>query len=185
MSNSPQIRPNEARLVVRCQLGEQDAWQDLVRTWNPSLVSFFDRMTNNEAKRDDLLQNTWLQIVRTITRLDQPESFGPWVYRIARNTLTDHLRKQYRSPRTVSWEADVEQSENDFVLDRWIESDDLARAMQTLHPEEREVVALHYFEHLTVAEVADVCNSPVGTIKSRLVRARRQLRIQLEKEQSR
>jgi len=176
MSDQQPTRTTDVRLVLRCQLGEQDAWRELVETWNPKLIGFFNRMTNDPGKSDDLLQATWLRIVRTLTRLDQPDRFAPWAYRIARNTLTDHLRKQYRSAPTIAGEADPEQIEPDAVLESWIDRDDMSFAIQQLHPVDREVITLHYFEHLTVTEVANVCDLPVGTIKSRLIRARQQLR---------
>ncbi|MEM6980458.1 MAG: sigma-70 family RNA polymerase sigma factor [Planctomycetota bacterium] len=114
--------------------------------------------------------------------LDDPDGFAPWVYKIARITLTDHLRKQYRSPPVVSSATPVEPSEADFNLDRWIDSQAIATAMTTLHPEEQLVITLHYFEHLPVAEVAEVCQSPVGTIKSRLQRARSSFTANSKKE---
>ncbi len=184
MSNQQPTRPTDVRLVLRCQLGEQDAWRELVEIWNPKLIGFFNRMTNDPGKNDDLLQATWLRIVRTLTRLDRPDRFAPWAYRIARNTLTDHLRKQYRSVPTTVSEADPKQSEHDAVLESWIACDEISFAIQQLHPVDREVITLHYFEHLTVTEVADVCDLPVGTIKSRLIRARLQLRHLLEKDKT-
>ncbi|MEM6692373.1 MAG: sigma-70 family RNA polymerase sigma factor [Planctomycetota bacterium] len=183
MSNQRTDQTTDAFLVMQCQLGDQEAWRDLVQRWNPRLVGFFGHMVSDSDKVDDLLQGTWLRIVRTITRLDDAGRFTPWAYRIARNTLTDQFRKQYRSPPVVSNETQIEPSAADFTLEQWIDSQEIATAMTTLHSEERLAITLHYFEHLTVAEVAEVCRSPVGTIKSRLQRARKQLQHQLHKEQ--
>ncbi|WP_182867038.1 RNA polymerase sigma factor [Rhodopirellula sp. JC639] len=182
MNNPAPERPNEANLVIRCQLGDQDAWRELVQRWNPRLIGFLGRMSDDSHKTDDLLQSTWLRLVRTITRLEQPDRFAPWAYRIARNTLNDQLRQRYRSPSLEPNSIATEPSASDETLDRWIESDEIMIAMRSLDRHDRLVINLHYFEHLTVAEVADVCQTPVGTIKSRLQRARRQLRQYLENE---
>ncbi|WP_168565130.1 RNA polymerase sigma factor [Crateriforma spongiae] len=181
MSNSPTKRPNDSELVIRCQLGDQDAWHELVQRWNPRLIGFFGRMSDDAHKTEDLLQATWLRLVRTITRLEQPDRFAPWAYRIARNTLNDQFRRKYRSPPLEPNVNDPEPSVSNDALDRWINSDELVAAMRSLDPNDRLVINLHYFEHLTVAEVADVCQTPAGTIKSRLQRARRQLHHELEK----
>lgn len=182
-TQTPQ-RCTDACRVMRCQLGDQDAWRELVRLWNPRLIGFFRRMTHDPNKAEDLLQTTWLRLVRTLTRLDQPDRFAPWVYRIAHNTFVDQLRKQHRSPSMMVEDGKVEPTDGECELDRWIESDEIAHAMTVLNAEDRLIINLHYFEHLTVAEVADICQSPAGTIKSRLQRARRELRLQLEKERN-
>lgn len=165
-------------LAIRCQLGDQDAWNELVGRWNPRLSRFLNRMINDPVLVEDLSQLIWLKIVRSISRLKRPEKLTAWIYRIARTAVTDRLRKQYRSPTTVHDQTETES--HDLAMEQFIESEQLAIAMRKLHPQDRESLVLHYFEHLSVAEVADVCGVPVGTTKSRMNRARLSLRTILD-----
>lgn len=164
----------DERLAIRCQLGDQDAWEELVMRWNPKLTQFLLRMFNDPVMVEDLTQLIWLKIVRSIAQLKNPNMFAAWIYRIARTAVTDRLRKQYRTPSIVSDETESES--HDLVMEHFIESEQLAIAMQKLHPQEREALVLHYFEHLSLDEAASVCGVPVGTTKSRMNRARNSLR---------
>lgn len=166
------------RLAIRCQLGDHDAWNELVERWNPRLTRFLSRMINDSAVVEDLTQTIWLKIVRSISQLKEPRSLAAWIYRIARTAVTDRLRRQYRSPIAV--DEETEPATHDLAMERFIESDHLADALHKLHPQDREVLVLHYFEHLSMTEVAGVCGVPVGTAKSRMNRARKSLRQSLD-----
>lgn len=164
----------DERLAIRCQLGDQDAWNELVMRWNPKLARFLHRMFNDPVMVEDLTQLIWLKIVRSISQLKNPDMLGAWIYRIARTAVTDRLRKQYRTPPSVC--DDTEPESHDLAMEQFIESEQLAMAMQKLHPQDREALVLHYFEHLSLAEAASVCGVPIGTTKSRMNRARNSLR---------
>ena len=162
--------PPDAVLAVRCQLGDIDAWETLVRRWHPRLWRFIARMLSDRTAVEDVLQSVWLRVVRTLVQLREPEKLTAWLYGIARRTVADWLREQYRHPP-----ADVVGEIPDW--DRGIEMltavDAVEMGLGRLHPADREAVVLHYLEELPVAEVAEICGVPPGTIKSRLHRARR------------
>jgi RNA polymerase sigma-70 factor (ECF subfamily) len=164
----------DERLAIRCQLGDQEAWGELVARWNPRLARFLNRMINDSDVVEDMTQLIWLKIVRSISQLKDPGLLAAWIYRIARIAVTDRLRKHYGSP--VSVHDETEPESQDLAMEQFIESDQITNAMQKLHPQDREVIVLHYFEHLSVAEVAGVCGVPIGTTKSRMNRARSFLR---------
>lgn len=164
----------DERLAIRCQLGDHDAWEEMVGRWNPKLARFLDRMISDPVVVEDLTQLIWLKIVRSISQLKHPSMLAAWIYRIARTAVTDRLRKQYRSPLSVYDETEPES--HDSAMEQFIASEQMATAMQKLHPQDREVLVLHYFEHLSVAEVAAVCGVPIGTTKSCTNRARHSLR---------
>lgn len=174
MNKSNDDETIDERLAIRCQLGDQDAWDELVRRWNPKLARFLNRMINDSLVAEDLTQQIWLKTVRSISQLKDHRSLAPWIYRIARTAVTDRLRKQYRSPISVHDETEPEVQ--DLAMKQFIVCDQVANAMQKLHPQDREAIVLHYFEHLSVAEIADVCGVPIGTTKSRMNRARNFLR---------
>ena len=169
----------DARLAIRCQLGDKEAWEELVERWNPRLWRFISGMVSDQATAEDVLQTVWMRVVRSMTRLREPERLPAWLYRIARLAVADRLRIQYRQPPTFQIEEVAE-------LDEGIASVDIADAVESglshLHPTDREAVVLHYLEQRPISEVAEICGVPPGTIKSRLHRARCVVRDKLTNE---
>ncbi|MGR6918942.1 RNA polymerase sigma factor [[Actinomadura] parvosata] len=174
-------------LVVRAQLGERAALAELVARWRVPVWTYVRRMLDAE-RADDVSQEIWLAVVRGLPRLREPERFAPWLFTIARRSITDRLRGQYaREHETLMPAADASTGDaftgdaftGDAVaamVDRAV----LVEALARLPLPEREVLVLHYLEDLPVADCAHICQVPAGTIKSRLSRARRLLRTCLE-----
>ncbi len=167
-------------LVIRCQLGERVAWEELVRRWHQPMWRFMFGMLGDRQGTEDVLQIVWLQVVKSLVRLREPERFEAWLYRVARNVITDRLRAQYRRPLEESF---VEAVSSDSPLESIDLTDSLHSALSDLHPVDRETTVLFYFQEKTLEEVAGICEVPPGTVKSRLHRARRQLREALKSEE--
>lgn len=172
-------------LVVRAQLGDRSALEELVARWQTPVWTYVRRMLDAQ-RADDVAQEAWLAIVRALPRLREPERFPPWLFTIVRRAVTNQLRDQYTG-RTRQAVRDLEEvhlteaGRHDPVaglLDRAEVVAHLAR----LPVLEREVLVLHYLEDLSVADTAQVCDVSVGTVKSRLHRARRLLRERLEEK---
>ena len=83
-------------LVVRAQLGERDAFADLVRAWHDPLTSYVRRMLD-AGRADDVVQEVWLAVVRGLPRLRDPARFPPWLFSIARRVVINRLRTEYAS----------------------------------------------------------------------------------------
>jgi RNA polymerase sigma factor (sigma-70 family) len=164
--------PQDTLLVVRCQLGDAAAWDDLVHRWHRRLWRFVSRMVFDTAAAEDVLQTIWLQVVRSILRLREAERFEAWLYGIARRTIADRFRTRYRRPPTEPV-GDVSADDGIDLLDV---ADTVEAGLSRLHPADREAVVLHYLEELPIDAVAEICGVPPGTIKSRLHRARRIIR---------
>lgn len=164
-------------LAVRCQLGERAAFDDLIRRWNDPIWRYLRRLSSSEDDALEMTQEVWLRVVRGIARLREGARLRAWLFGIARRVAMDRLRHQYAAPRA----ADVD------VLDFPGEAaetgdDDLAELQQGLDRlpvVEREVLTLFYLRELSMHEVADIIGVPVGTVKSRLFRARHLLRREL------
>lgn len=166
-------------LVVRCQLGEPDAFDALIERWHHPLWLYIRRMTGGHHEEQDLLQEVWLRVIRGIARLRDGSRFRGWLFGIARRTLMDRLRREYAvlpaddvdvaelaaQPETADLETDLASMET---------------ALETLPTVEREVLTLFYLHDLTLAELAQALNVPVGTVKSRLFRARGMLRAAMQ-----
>ncbi|MDQ2584904.1 RNA polymerase sigma factor [Saccharothrix yanglingensis] len=166
-------------LVVRCQLGERGAFAELVRTWHGVVERYVGRML--DGPDDDVVQEVWLAVFRGLPRLRRPERFAPWLFTIARRAIVNRLRDEYARPERVpgpEGRGPEGRDEADDVLDREV----VAEALGALPVREREVLMLFYLEDLSVEACAQVCGVPVGTVKSRLGRARGLMRAELARK---
>ncbi|WP_157253792.1 RNA polymerase sigma factor [Nonomuraea typhae] len=165
-------------LVVRAQLGERAALNELVTLWQVPVWTYVRRMLDAE-RADDVSQEIWLAVFRGLHRLREPGRFAPWLFTIARRSVTDRLRGEYarEAEEHAAGEA-VTGDPGDAVVNRA----DLIGALAGLPLLEREVLVLYYLEDLPVEDCAQICGVPAGTVKSRLNRARRLLRAHLEEK---
>jgi len=166
--------PNEL-IVVRCQLGERSAFDELVERWYLRLWRYVRCMVDRTEQAEEAVQETWVRVLRGLPRLREPGRFGPWLFGIAHCVLMDRLRKKYTS--TIEDSSPNTLAEHDDVP--VFDTEDVARLHEGLCRLpfiERETLTLFYLEGLSLHEVADVAGVPEGTVKSRLHRARRLLR---------
>jgi RNA polymerase sigma factor (sigma-70 family) len=161
-------------LVVRCQLGERDAFGELVRAWHPAVERYVGRMLGGAD--DDVVQEIWLGVVRGLPKLRQPDRFAPWLFSIARRAVMNRLREAYGRPEPPAELPPADES--DAAVDREL----LAGALAGLPPREREILVLFHLEDLALETCAQICGIPVGTVKSRLHRARAMLRDELARK---
>lgn len=161
-------------LAIRCQLGEPEAFDELVARWHAPLWAFLQRLTGDDDVAADTLQETWLAIVRGIPRLREPARIRPWLFGIARRAAMNRLRVQYRD--AVDESVDVTTLPADVEVGMKDELHIMHEELSRLPLLEREILGLFYLQELSLVQVAEVLVIPVGTVKSRLFRARRMLR---------
>ncbi|MCY9783161.1 sigma-70 family RNA polymerase sigma factor [Nocardiopsis sp. EMB25] len=162
-------------LVVRCQLGERDAFRELVRAWHAPLWRYVRGMVGSTHLADDLVQEVWVAVLRGLPRLRESERFAPWLFTIARRAIADHLRRSYQAAETSVAEAEALAVDDD-PLDGVLTTMQIEAGLYGLPPLEREVLVLFHLQDLLLTSCAEVLGVPPGTVKSRLHRARRMLR---------
>jgi RNA polymerase sigma factor (sigma-70 family) len=164
----------DALLAVRCQLGERGAFDDLIARWHEPLWRYLRRLAGNDDAAKDLSQDTWIRVFRGIVRLREPSKLRPWLFGVARNAAMDRLRSHY----AAGLQADVDLDELPSADDVNLEEDfaTLESGLASLPIIERETLTLFYLRELSLEEIAGLVNVPVGTVKSRLFRARQMLR---------
>lgn len=163
--------------MVRCQLREDDALDDLVALWHQRLWRYTRTMLPTDEAANEAIQNVWLRILRGLPALRTPELFPAWAYRIAYRAAMDQLRMKYADALKEPLEDDLEGGRDTEVeFERKIEVEMLHAALTELPLLERNVLSLFYLQELSLVEISGVVDAPVGTVKSRLFRARRMLR---------
>jgi RNA polymerase sigma factor (sigma-70 family) len=173
----PDLRADEL-LAIRCQLGERAAFDALIARWHEPLWRYLRRLAGSDDTARDLTQDTWMRVLRGIASLREPAKLRPWMFGIARRVAMDRLRFEY--VRRVADDVDfdeipAEQSAPDFGPDFAV----LEASLATLPIPEREALTLFYLRELSIDEIATLTDVPVGTVKSRLFRARQSLRREL------
>lgn len=169
-------------LVASVRAGDRRALTRLVERWQPRLVAHAWRLTGDGDMARDAAQRSWIEIVRGLDRLLDDRAFPAWAYRICSRICARQIGTVIRQRALVAEierQPDAETPEYGPPLDR----DRLRHAIVALPPEQRAAIALFHFEELSVAEVAVALNVPVGTVKTRLMHARRKLRAALEGDQ--
>jgi RNA polymerase sigma-70 factor (ECF subfamily) len=170
-----QVSHSDELLAVRCLLGEAAAFDDLVARWHPSIWRYVRHIAGADDVADDVTQDVWLRVLRGLPSLKEPAKIRAWIFGIARRVLMDRLRAKYAAPAETDIDLDtLQQSQDDDELRQRI--DDVEAALASLPTIEREVLALFYLDDLSLADIASIADVPVGTVKSRLFRARRLLR---------
>lgn len=171
-------------LAIRCQLGERDAFDALIARWHEPVWTYARRVTGSADAADDMVQDIWMRVMRGLPRLNDPSRLRAWIFGIARRALMDRFRQHYGAP--VMSEVNVDD------LGAPDADNELAGELARMHERlaelpvvERDVLALFYLQELSMSEMSDVLGVPVGTIKSRLHRARLLLRARMAAGSSR
>lgn len=169
-------------LAVRCRRRDLAAWDELVARWSDRLMYYLRRLIDNEHDAANALQDVWMQTFRGIGSLRDGSRLAPWLYMIARRTAMNHFRSKYRRRESLTAEVTAAEACNeDEPLN--LENAELVHfGLNQLALFECEVLTLSFLEDLSIAEIAAVLEIPEGTVKSRLFKARRELRRILEKE---
>jgi RNA polymerase sigma-70 factor (ECF subfamily) len=170
-------------LVVRCQLGERPAFDELIARWGEPVWKYVRSLTNSDEVASEIVQDVWLRVLRGLNRLRDGSKLRAWLFGIARRTLMDRLRERYAAPVIDQVDvSDLEVPDDNNAGTDDIEEDLAAmeEALARLPVVEREALTLFYLRELSLGEVADVLDVPIGTVKSRLFRARKLLRREVE-----
>jgi RNA polymerase sigma-70 factor (ECF subfamily) len=165
----------EQQLVLRCQLGDREPFQELVRRVDGPLRFFVRRLSRNETDAADVVQEVWLTVLRRIRRLEHPEAFRTWLYRIAHSAAIDAFRRGAARQRAELAFAGG-QPEVSLPAPGGMDVRHLHAAIERLDEKHREVMVLMLVGELTTEEIAEVLSVPPGTVKSRAHHARQLLR---------
>ncbi|MGA2690960.1 MAG: RNA polymerase sigma factor [Opitutaceae bacterium] len=161
--------------VRRAQRGDEVAIRDLVMDYQRRVAGFVYAITGRSDSVEDLSQMVFVKMVRALSRLNAPDQFESWLFRLARNTCIDHLRRQKLRRIFIPFAPEHENvPEPDGSVDTE-ELDALRHALSLLRPKDRALLALVQ-EGRSHAEIADSFKTSVAAVKARLHRAREQLR---------
>src|SRR5215471_17077927 len=178
-------RDGEPSVVARLRAGDTNAFDELYDAHRPRLFAFLLRMTRNRTLAEDLLDETWLRLVRHAPRLLPDTRLGPWLFTVARNLYWNHRRALFVSdgsldelltlwPSPAPWPSPFDIAAAGELERR------LELALSTLSPQYREILLLVGHEGLTPTDAAAVCGISPEAVRQRLLRARAALARKLD-----
>lgn len=174
---------NDKAIIKRCQRGDRQAFDELIRLYYDYVFGFLLKNTADEILSEDLTQETFLKMIRSIEKYDPggSASFGTWLITIAKNCYIDYLRRnRIRLEDIDSLPVEDERNVADEV-ERKLQYEQIMEAMETLPPEQALAIKLKYVEDMTLAQIAEQFGVQQKTIKSRIhdgtVKLRRKLNL--------
>jgi RNA polymerase sigma-70 factor, ECF subfamily len=179
--------PEDADLVRAAQGGDQAAFTEIVRRYQRSVHRVAWALTRNDGDADDVAQETFVRAYRAIGRFRVGEPLYPWLARIATNLAFSMFRSRKRRPETPleplveagrQWGVEDDPIEHVAVSEREAH---LREAFAGLKPEHQTILALRVVEEQSYEAIAETLGVPIGTVMSRLSRARAELRARLER----
>lgn len=173
-------QPDDVRdelLVLRCCRGDVHAWDHLVHQYNAPLFYYTRRFVDTDEQAAQLIQQVWVEVLENLRSLRQKSRLAPWLYGVTRNVVMSHYRERYRSVEAADPPAsEMEPAEESSDAARLEDAELIHFGLGRIGWQEREVLTLHFLDDLSIAEIAALLEIPPGTVKSRLHRARRELR---------
>jgi RNA polymerase sigma-70 factor (ECF subfamily) len=184
---------SEEQLVKRSLQGDLQAFEELVLGYQSKVYALTYRYMGNEEDTYDMFQETFIKAYRSLPTFKGQSSFGTWIYRIASNVCLDELRRRKRRIPTLSLdepattldgnELEVEIADTSYSIDILYEQKELSSSIQEvldqMKKEHKTAIILRDILDLSYEEMAKVMGCSMGTVKSRLSRARNILKEKL------
>ncbi|MCK4415337.1 MAG: sigma-70 family RNA polymerase sigma factor [Candidatus Eisenbacteria sp.] len=174
------MQPDE-QLVGRCRDGEARAWERLVRRHQDRILNLAYQFTGNREESRDLAQEIFVHLYRKLDQYDSRRPFRTWFNSLARNLCIDHYRRRRQAPPVVGTPVEEIIGLRSSIesparrVERRDRRETLMRAMDSLGEVSREAIVLKELQGHNLDEIAAMLGVPIGTVKSRLFRARIEL----------
>ena len=180
----------DGELVREARAGNCASYEELVRRWFARIAGFFHAKTGCPHIAEDLAQEVMIRGYLTLTKLEQPEKLGSWLYGIAQRVCHDWHRSKQRTEVQLSDDghsANSLLSRETAAPDELVKADEqreLMRALEDLPDSYREVLMIYYYDDVTYRDIAVMLGVSTATINARLTKARAMLRNKLIERRS-
>lgn len=175
---------NETDIIKKCQSGDMDSFDILISMYIDKAYSVAFGVMGNSHDANDITQEAFIKVYKNIDKFNFQSAFNTWLYRIVKNACIDELRKRKKST-VISIDAGIDSDDGEYILQIPDESPGiqeileekeagiyLAEALAELKENHRAVLVLADIKNYDYSEIADMLDIPVGTVKSRISRAR-------------
>ena len=172
-------------MVKIFEMSWRKRFEALIRPYLREMYSYAYRLCGQRDRAEDIVQDLVLRLYKSKTAIDQVENLRPWLYKSLFRQYLNNKRSESRSPfayiesnedEIAEYEEQHQNTLPEALTELHLKKANLARAMKCLAPEFHEILVIHDIESFNVRETADILDIPVGTVKSRVHRARNKLR---------
>ncbi|MBQ2412275.1 MAG: sigma-70 family RNA polymerase sigma factor [Anaerotignum sp.] len=183
----------EKDLILKAKQGDMLAFEELILKHEKIVYNLALRMMNHSEDAMDISQEVFLKAYRSLSNFDERSAFSTWLYRITHNTCIDEIRKR-KGKQTYSLEEDLESEDGSMQrqvaddgdtpeesLMRKEQKSEILRALDTLSEEHKAAIILRDVKGMSYEEIAEILELSLGTVKSRINRARNQLKTEILK----
>lgn len=181
-AHSGAVDANEADLIRKAQRGNLFAFEEIVKRYQRRVYAVAIRIVRRHDVADDVAQEAFIRAYQALLSFDPLRPFGPWICRIAANLAVNHVRSPIAREQELPEGHAETPAADDSPLTSLLEQEGrvvLERALAGLPTEQRAVFVLRVTEELSYREIADTLGISIGTVMSRLSRAREKLRASL------
>ena len=185
--HSPSLEPDaDHEIVARCRSGDREAFAALVQKYQSKVLTLAGRVLDNYGEAEDVAQDIFLKVFQSLRDFRGASRFSTWLYRITVNHCLNHIRHRTRQQQTMvvtepeDWMQESPLGNPHRTLEQKERWDVVQAKLQLLSLEHRTIILLRDFEGLSYDEIAAVLQLEGGTVKSRLHRARMELKALLE-----
>ncbi len=160
------------KLILRCQHGDKQAFQELIEKYHPYVYKFLIKTTDNKQLSEDLTQEVFIKVIRSIDKFDLKgkAKFSTYIITLSRNCYIDYYRKNKKSIKDIPMDENLTlqcNSVEEVVIDE-IYTKGVIQGLEELPEEQRLVIKLKYLEGLTLKEISERLELEEKTIKSRI-----------------
>ncbi|MCR6653989.1 MAG: RNA polymerase sigma factor RpoE [Cellvibrionaceae bacterium] len=180
---NPPAQDTDEQLVARVQQGDKRAFDLLVLKYQHKIIAIISRFVRDSAEVHDVAQEAFIKAYRALGNFRGDSAFYTWIYRIAVNTAKNHLVSRGRRPPATDVDIDdaeflsgadglrdITSPEHELMKDQLEQV--VYKAIQSLPEDLRTALTLREMEGMSYEEIAEVMDCPVGTVRSRIFRAR-------------
>jgi RNA polymerase sigma-70 factor, ECF subfamily len=186
------LKEQQEQLIRQCQEGNRQAFMDLVKAYQNMVFAVLYRLLQDKDEIEDVAQEVWVKVYQSIRKLKSPAAFRSWLHRIVVNAFRDRMR-QKGNHIAFSLDDDLRLADGDSIqmemeapgllpeeeLLRVEWQDHLEEAIRELPPSHRAVIVMREIQGMSYEEIAYAMDISLGTVKSRIARAREKLIVKL------
>lgn len=183
------LTASDWELIEMFKQGKEEVFEEIVRRYQKKVVNTTYRMMGNQEDAHDLAQEVFLRVYRNLHKFQGRSSFSTWLFTIASNICRDELRKRQRRVQADSLSEPVQFTDGEVEREIADESmtpetlslkrelnDEIQAVVDQLPPEQKEAIVLREFQGFSYEEIAEISGVSLGTVKSRISRARMSMR---------
>ena len=176
----------DEQLLELMAKGDQTAFEVFVHRYHAPIYQYIERLVKDSKKAEDLVQETFIRLIKQLQQKHIPTHPKAWLYRVATNLCKDYWKSaQYRSEAPPVDELPVKKDEKASVVEIYEHQEtrkEILHALSHLPESQQQIVMLRFYQDLKLKEIAEILDLPLGTVKSNLFHALKKLKNFMEDE---